>query len=134
MIRLAIICFLISMIKSENCNFGIDDVIKLRQLFHDSERRMEEGTRGQSGNAAIVIGAQSSGEKKENEKKRNYNIGNETISQEFSGWEKKRGAERERKRATMEMEGKIGIQYSQIGSRYIRTETRTVERNKTSFF
>ncbi|XP_043471813.1 uncharacterized protein LOC122504675 [Leptopilina heterotoma] len=61
MIRLAIICFLISMIRSEDCNFNINDVYELRQLFHDSERRMERATRGQSGNAAIVIGSARSG-------------------------------------------------------------------------
>ncbi|XP_043471815.1 uncharacterized protein LOC122504676 [Leptopilina heterotoma] len=61
MIRLAIICFLISMIRSEECIFNIDEVDELRQLFHDSERRMEAATRGQSGNAAIVIGSARSG-------------------------------------------------------------------------
>ncbi|XP_043471812.1 uncharacterized protein LOC122504673 [Leptopilina heterotoma] len=61
MIRLAIICFLISMIRSEECIFNINDVYELRQLFHDSERRIEAATRGQRGNAAIVIGSARSG-------------------------------------------------------------------------
>ncbi|XP_043471790.1 uncharacterized protein LOC122504661 [Leptopilina heterotoma] len=61
MIRLAIICFLISMIRSEECVFNIDEVDELKQLFHDSERRIEAATRGQRGNAAIVIGSARSG-------------------------------------------------------------------------
>ncbi|XP_043478193.1 uncharacterized protein LOC122508738 [Leptopilina heterotoma] len=56
MIRLAIIFFLLFIIESESFQFNLEELNKLRQLFNDSDRRMEEATRGQRKNAAIVIG------------------------------------------------------------------------------
>ncbi|XP_043478192.1 uncharacterized protein LOC122508737 [Leptopilina heterotoma] len=56
MIRHVIIFFLISMIESEDCDFGINQLNEIRQIFNDSERRMEAATRGQSGRSAFVIG------------------------------------------------------------------------------
>ncbi|XP_043462803.1 uncharacterized protein LOC122498877 isoform X2 [Leptopilina heterotoma] len=76
MIRLAIICFLISMIESERCTFSIAQLNKLRQLFNDSDRRMEEATRGQSENAAIVIGNGRGGKST----LINYLMGNELVA------------------------------------------------------
>ncbi|XP_043469960.1 uncharacterized protein LOC122503467 [Leptopilina heterotoma] len=81
MIRLAIICFLISTIRSNECNLNIDDVNQLKHLFDDSERLMEDATRGQSENAVIVLGNVRSGKST----LINYLMGNELQAYRESG-------------------------------------------------
>ncbi|XP_043472646.1 uncharacterized protein LOC122505221 [Leptopilina heterotoma] len=76
MIRIAIICFLVSIVRSQFCKLTSDDLNGLTQLFNDVHKSVEEATRGQSGNAAIFLGDVGS----EKEALINYLIGNELIA------------------------------------------------------
>ncbi|XP_043480342.1 uncharacterized protein LOC122510021 [Leptopilina heterotoma] len=61
MIRIAIICLLISMTRSRKCEFSIEEVNELKQAFVDAGKQMEIESRGGRKNAAIVIGTAMSG-------------------------------------------------------------------------
>ncbi|XP_043482916.1 reticulocyte-binding protein 2 homolog a-like isoform X2 [Leptopilina heterotoma] len=83
MIRLAIIFFLISMIESQNCDYDIDQLKEIKQIFHDSEKRMKKATQCQSKNAAIVIGNGRGGKST----LINYLMGNELVATQSNKYE-----------------------------------------------
>ncbi|XP_043467760.1 uncharacterized protein LOC122501995 [Leptopilina heterotoma] len=61
MIKIAIICLLISMIRSERCSFSSEEMNQLKNHYEKAEKKMEEATQSQSENAAIILGYRRSG-------------------------------------------------------------------------
>lgn len=61
MIRIAIICFLVSNVRCQECVLDSDELSEIKQIFQNADKSMEEATKGQSGNAVIVIGTRRSG-------------------------------------------------------------------------
>ncbi|XP_043481173.1 uncharacterized protein LOC122510518 isoform X2 [Leptopilina heterotoma] len=72
MIRIVIICSLISVIKSNDCNFNADEVDALKTSFSDADEYIERLVRNANRNAAIVVGPARSGKSPE--------IGEGTVS------------------------------------------------------
>ncbi|XP_043480123.1 uncharacterized protein LOC122509881 [Leptopilina heterotoma] len=76
MIRIAIICFLVSIVRSQDCVLNSDELNEVKQIFKDADKSMEEATKNQSANAAIVIGTRRSGKST----LINYLMGNELTA------------------------------------------------------